>query len=354
MHAPSRGAAAPLRLSHVALSAVLAGLADANAAVAAPLNLAPRGLATASSEDFGAVAADGNDGVRNGAFDAGWVFHTRDPDLAAFYQVDLQGSYHVVRVQIFPRTDVRQGSVENFRVTVLADDGAGNPGAAVFTRDYFPTGAANFTFGTTDPGGARGRFVRIDRLDGTPPFLTFAELEVYGQNTPLGTNVALGKTVNASAPGFGATLAGGNDGNIGGDFYQGNFPVYHSAAQGVGHFYEIDLGERVDIDYLELFDRGDADTTTQFRVAVLDENLVQVYETFVDSVGLLTYDHLLDLTGVAGRYVRLETTQNEFLAFSELRVIAVPEPGAAALLTYCGIPLLARRRRNARHTSRPM
>ena len=345
MHAPSRGTAAPLRLSHAALFAVLAGLAGANAAVAAPMNLAPLGLATASSEGFGAVAADGNDGVRNGAFGNGSVFHTADPDLAAFYQVDLLGTHYIDRVQILPRTDARQGSVENFRLTVLADDGSGNPGAAVFTQDYLPTRAASFTFGTTDPAGARGRFVRIDRLDGTPPFLTFAEFEVYGQSAPLGTNVALGKTVNASAPGFGATLSGGNDGNIGGDFYQGNFPVYHSAAQGVGQFYEIDLGERVDIDYLELFDRGDADTTTGFRVAVLDENLTQVYETFVESVGLLNYDHLLDLTDVAGRYVRLETTQNEFLSFSELRVIAVPEPGAAALLTFCGIPLLTRRRR---------
>lgn len=348
MHALPRGAAAPPRRPLATLSFAIAAsscAAWAGSAAAAPLNLAPLGLATASSEDFGAVAADGNDGERNGAFGNGSVFHTSDPDLVAFYQVDLLGSYHVDRVQIFPRTDARQESVNNFRITVLADDGAGNPGAPVFTRDYFPTGAANFTFGTTDPAGARGRFVRIDRLDGTPPFLTFAEFEVYGQTAPLGTNVAFGKAVNASAPGFGATLSGGNDNNIGGDFYQGNFPVYHSAAQGIGQFYEIDLGERVDIDYLELTDRADADTTTQFRLAVLDENLTQVYETFVDSAGLLNYDHLLDLTDVAGRYVRLESTQNEFLAFSELRVIAVPEPGAAALAVMGGMPLLVRRRK---------
>src|SRR4051812_15539714 len=210
----SRGVAAfpryARRLSAVALLAVAGG------AWAAPINLAPFGTATASSEGFGASASDGNDGDRNGAFGAGSVFHTADPDRAAFYQVDLGDSHYLDRVQVFPRTDARQGSVKNFRLSVFADDGAGNPGAAVFTGTYVPTGAANYTFGTTDvgtaaPGGTRGRFVRLERLDGTPSFLTFAEMEVIGQATPLAPNVALGKPATASPPGFGATVAGGND-----------------------------------------------------------------------------------------------------------------------------------------------
>ena len=117
----------------------------------APVNLAPLGTATASSEGFGASASDGNDGNRNGAFGAGSVFHTQDPDRAAFYQMDLGDSYYLDRIQVFPRTDVRQGSVKNFRLSVFSDDGAGSPGATVFTRDYVPTGAANYTFGTADP-----------------------------------------------------------------------------------------------------------------------------------------------------------------------------------------------------------
>lgn len=339
-HLP-RGAAATSPLSLVLATVVMASLAGRAAAV--PMNLAPLGTATASSEGFGAVAADGNDGDRNGAFGAGSVFHTLDPDTGAFYQVDLGDTYYVDRLQVFPRTDARQGSVRNFRLSVFADDGSGNPGAAVFTRNYLPSSAANFTFGTTDPAGVRGRFVRLERLSPTPSFLTFSELEVIGQSTPLPTNVALGRTATASPPGFGATVAGGNDNNIGGDFFQGGFPVYHSAASGVGQFYQLDLGSMVPLDYLELIDRSDVDTTTQFRVAVLDSDLNEVYSTVVDSAGLLNYDHALDLTDVTGRYVRIETTQNQFLAFSEIRAFAVPEPAAAVLLLPLG-PMLIRQR----------
>ena len=341
-YAPRRAAAAA---SSCLAFTMLALLLFHRHATAEPINLAPLGTATASSEGFGAVAADGNDGDRNGAFGAGSVFHTADPDTAAFYQVDLGGSRYIDRVQIFPRTDARQGSVNSIRLSVFTDDGSGNPGSTVFTRDYLPGTATNFTFGTTDPAGVSGRFVRLERLSAAPSFLTFSELEVIGQSTPLPANIALGKTATASDPGFGASIAGGNDGNIGGDFYQGGFPVYHSAASGVGQFYELDLGAMVPLDYLELIDRSDADTTTQFRVAVLDESSNEVFSEVVDSAGLLNYDHTLDLTDVTGRYLRIETTQNQFLAFSEIRAFAVPEPRAAALLTLAALPAVARRRR---------
>lgn len=325
-----------------ALSLILmsAGVIDA-----APINLAPAGTATASSEGFGAVAAYGNDGIRDGAFGAGSVFHTLDPDRSAFYQVDLGADYYLDRVQVFPRTDARQASVENFRLRVLADDGAGNPGAQVFSRDYLPAGAANFTWGTNDVANTRGRFVRLERLDGAPSFLTFAEMEVFGDAAPLtGSNVAAGKPATASPAGFGANIGDANDGDIDGDFYHPEYPVYHSAAAGAGQFYQVDLGAMTDLMYLELFDRGDADTTTQFRVAVLDESETEVFSTVVDSMGPFDYDHRIELTDVAGRYVRVETTADEFLAFSEIRAIAVPEPAAAAALLVAGAPLLLRRR----------
>jgi F5/8 type C domain-containing protein len=347
-HHLSRGDAALSRLSRA--TALVALLACAGAALAAPINLAPLGIPTASSEGFGARVGYGNDGNRNGAFGGRSVFHTADPDTAAFYQVDLGNSYYLDRIQIFPRTDARQGSVENFRLSVMADDGAGNPGATVFSRDYLPTGNAGFTFGTTDPGtaapgGTRGRFVRLDRLDGSPSFLTFAEFEVIGQDTPLPQNVALGRQVTASAPGFGARTDAGVDGDIDGDFYHAGFPVYHTAVAAPGLFYQVDLGGSVDLDYLELIDRGDADTTTQFRVAVIDAAGGEVFSTILDSTGLLEYEHTIDLTDVTGRLIRIETTRAEFLAFSEIRAFPVPEPTALAAVAALAIPALMRRRR---------
>jgi hypothetical protein len=317
--------------------------------MAAPINLAPFGVASTSSEGFGAVVTDGNDGNRDGQFGNGSVFHTQDPDLAAFYEVDLGASYFLDRVQILPRSDTRQSSVENFRLTVFADDGAGNAGPVVFTQDYFPTGAANFAWGapelgTSTPGGTFGRFVRLDRLDPTPDFLTFAEFEVYGSPAPIGTNVAIGKPVTASTPGFGATLTSGVDGNLDGSFFNPGTTVYHSETQAVGQFYQVDLGETVALDYLELFDRNDSDTTTQFRVSVLNAGGIEVFSTVVDSAGLTAYDHAIDVSGVSGQFIRLETTLPQFLAFSEIRAFAIPEPGAGGLLAALGMTCLTRRR----------
>src|SRR5688572_5640111 len=169
-----------------ALSLALLGLVNLTSSVrAAPTNLAPAGTSTGSSEGFGTVFRDGNDGDRNGDYAAGSVWHTTDPDAAfpSFYQVDLGGSFYLDRVQIFPRTDARQGTVENFRIDVFADNGAGDPGANVFSGSYLPANAAGGTWGTTDPGtatpgGTLGRFVRFERLDQAPTFLTFAEFEV--------------------------------------------------------------------------------------------------------------------------------------------------------------------------------
>ena len=335
------------------LPLALLGL-TATTASAIPTNLAPAGSATASSEGFGTVAPDGIDNNREGDYNLGSVFHSENSPTPAFYQVDLGTSAYLDRVQILPRTDARQGSVEDFRLTVFADAG-GTPGAQVFTGTYLPAPErpADFAWGTTDlrtgtPGGTFGRFVRLERLDTTPDFLTFAEFEVFGQSTPLPANLAAGKPATASPAGFGSAIADGVDGDIAGDFFKGGFPVYHSEAQGVGQFYQVDLGQQVDLDYLRLFDRGDAETTSQFRVSVLDAGSTEVFSAVVNSAGLTQYDHTLDLTSVAGRYVRVETTLNEFLAFSEIEAFAViPEPAALSLAAIA-LPALLKRRRAIR------
>lgn len=81
----------------------------------------------------------------------------------------------------------------------------------------------------------------------------------------------------------------------------------------------------------------------------LDENLVEVGSrtlTVADPKSSTSDDdHVIDVSGLTGRYVRLETTQNDFLAFTELRAFAaVPEPttGVFALI---GAAAMACRRR---------
>ncbi len=144
------------------------------------LSLLPGVTATATGADYGASIEDAIDGNRDGNFGNGSVFYVNanpeSPPL--FYQVDLGSDAYIERVQVLRRTDADQGVFGNMRLTIYEDDGAGNPGAVAFTNDYLTTGFSVGSWGTTDPGasapgGALGRFVRLERLDNNY-WLTFA------------------------------------------------------------------------------------------------------------------------------------------------------------------------------------
>ncbi|NQT38122.1 MAG: PEP-CTERM sorting domain-containing protein [Planctomycetes bacterium] len=298
-----------------------------------PVNLAVTGTATGSTQAYGSIYADGNDGNRDGMFGNGSVWHTNDPDTSTFYQVDLGGDFHVDRIQIAPRRDAAQGTIENFRLTVFEDDGGGNPGAVAWTNDYLPGVATNFSWGTSDPAGAMGRFVKMERLDSSPTFLSFAEFEVYGNVAPLGPNLATGKTVDASPGGWGSAGSDAVDGDIDGHFYNPGFPIYHSNATAVGQFWEVDLGDRYTMDYVDLFGRTDGGSTTQYRVSLLTEHGAEVATAFVDhnvAATVQDHDHAVDFTGMTGRFLRVETSRAEFLTLAEVRAFGSVAPESIA------------------------
>ena len=330
-------------------------------AAPATTNLAVSGTATATGADYGAAIEDAIDGNRNGDFGAGSVFYgNANPSVPPlFYQVDLGAEAYIERVQVLRRTDAQQGVFGNMRLTIYEDDGAGAPGAVAFTQDYLTGGFTIGTWGTTDPGastpgGAYGRHVRLERLDNNY-WLTFAEFEVIGSAAPLlyteADNLVAGKPVTTlSGPGYGAQITSGNDGNINGDFNHGDRSVYHSTNYGVGEFWQVDLGATTPLDFAELFVRSDDQSTGQFKVAVLDESLTEVGSVIVDNNGPMgatpSYDLTVDLSGLTGRYLRVETTRAEYLSFTELRAFApaVPEPAAALLTVIVGLAFAARRR----------
>lgn len=317
-------------------------------------NLAPAGTATGTATDFGASIEAGIDGNRDGNFGNGSVYYTVSgggPANPLFYEVDLGIDAYIERVQILRRSDAAQGVFGNMTLTIYEDDGAGNPGAIAFQENYLP-GFQVGTFGTTDPGAqaAFGRHVRVD-VD-SPYWLTFAEFEVIGSTNPLkfteNGNIAAGKPVTTSSPaGYGALMTSGNDGDINADFNAPNRPVYHSTDFGVGEYWQVDLGQEFKLDYLELFARSDDHTTSEYRVSVLDENLAVVGSTIVDNPAFNTptpgYDHTIDVSGLVGRYIRVETTQAQYLAFTELRAFAVPEPMGLLLLTLGALGWVSRR-----------
>jgi hypothetical protein len=312
-------------------------------------NLAAGKTATSTRSDFGGTADKGVDGNRDGNFGNGSVFYENaDPTVGAtsyFYQVDLGQNDYVNRVQFLPRTDADQNVLGNFNISIFPDDGTGNPAVAPSFSQNYNSSYFGDSFGTVDPGvaapgGANGRFVRLTRLDNNY-WLTFAEMEVIGSSTPLqyteAKNIAVGKPVTtSSAPGFGAVITAGNDGNITGDFGAGS--VYHSSNHSVGEFWQVDLGANKPLAYAELFARTSVNSTSEFKVSVLD-SLLNVVDTVIVANSDVNgptpgYDHTIDLTGITGRFLRVETTGDSYLAFSELQVFAgVPEPSALGLVS---------------------
>jgi hypothetical protein len=332
----------------------------ATTAFAVPHNLATSGTAYAPQSDFGATIESGIDGNRDGNFGNGSVFYENANPNGLYYEVDLGVNAYIDRVQVLRRTDADQAVFGNMRLTIFADDGAGNPGTVAFTKDYLSGNPENNdggfelgTWGATDmslnaPTGLQGRHVRLERIDGNY-WLTFAEFEVIGDTVPTpfveANNIARGKPVTfSSGPDYGALESSGNDGLIDSNFGAGAYrPVYHSALAQVGEYWQVDLGAMTQLDRLELFTRTDEGrtddgnpetgpdplyvTTSEFKVSVLNESFSEVTSFIVQNTPpdiANQYDNLINAAGATGRYIRVETTKAEFLAFAELRAFAGP------------------------------
>jgi hypothetical protein len=322
------------------------------------LSLLPGATATATGADFGSSIGDAIDGNRDGNFGNGSVFYENAGAPPLFYQVDLGTNAYIDRVQLLRRTDATQGVFGNVRLSIYPDDGSGNPAAVPsFQHDYQTSSFTVGTWGTVDPGGsapggANGRFVRLERLDNNY-WLTFSEFEVIGSLSPMAAtetnNLAAGKPVTTlSPPGYGALITSGNDSNINGDFDDPARSVYHSTNYGAGEYWRVDLGATTTLDFAELFARSGVHTTSQYKVSVLDSGLNVVGSVIVDNAPPdgpnPGWDHTVDLSGLTGRYVQVEATQEQYLSFTELRVFAaVPEPCTLALVCI-GFPWLVYRR----------
>jgi hypothetical protein len=361
-----------LRAALLASVAVLAALTRPNQARANPdpgmTNLAAGKTATSTRTDFGGTPDRAVDGNRDGNFGNGSVFYENaDPTPGAtsyFYQVDLGQNDYINRVQFLPRTDADQNIFGNFNISIFPDDGSGTPAAIPSFSQNYNSSYFGDSFGTTAPGaaapgGANGRFVRIMRLDNNF-WMTFAEMEVVGASTPLqytaSNNIALGKPVTTSSPpGFGAVLGAGNDGNITGDFNAGS--VYHSSNHSVGEYWQVDLGANTPLTYANLFARTSVNSTSEFKVSVFDSSMNLVNSVIVANSDVNGptpgYDHSIDLTGMTGEFIRVETTTDSYLALSELQVFAgVPEPsmivlGGLGLVGLVGLSRSRRRRASA-------
>ncbi len=306
-------------------------LAVAASLPAAPVvsNLAPAGVPTGSSVYTGAPASqftDASDGNRDGNYFGGLsVFHTAGAETnpPTFWEVDLGANYRLDRVMIWPRTDAAQNTVENFKLVVRD-----NANVIVWQQTFLPIAAVNTVWGTSAMRGVTGRRVRLERLDQSPNFMTFAEFEVWGSVQDGPVNLATGKPVTASPAAFGTFATNGNDGKLDGNYTLPGNPIFHSAYQSVGQFWEVDLGQDRPLDYATIFNRTDHATTTSVRLSVRNAAGTEVYSTTLGDIsrnvtvnGGVQFDVTHDFPGViTGRYVRVETTLAQYLAFTELEV----------------------------------
>ena len=311
-------------LSHLAVLLLM----SAAFSKAALTNLALSGTATASSEGYGAIAADGNDGNRNGTFGAGSVFHTLNEAGPSWWQVVLPGNRYLDHVRIFNRVDAIQGSVGNFRII------AKKAGVETFNQVFLPTAATDNNtsraWGTSALRGVQADTVRVERVSNSNPaaanFLTFAECEVWGGTAPL-TGLLTPLSVTGSPAGSGTALGDANDGDINGNFAAAGSPTYLSAAQGVGQFWEADLGADTLVKSVLLFNRCEVAGTTNVRVKLVNSSGATTWTQDLNiGLGAATpFNFGFEIEpNVGGRRVRVETLGNEFLMLAEVQTFGSP------------------------------
>ncbi len=310
--------------------------------------------ATATNSDYGSTPNLAIAGTTDGNFGDGTVWYGNSPSSEGTntspsttynYTVNLGQNDYIDRVQFLPRTDADQNIFGNFSISIY--QGVAGPDNTVvpaatpsFSEDY-NSGYFGDTFATADPGnsanggsanGSYGQFVRITRLDNNY-WMTFAAMQVVGSPVPMqdtiSNDLALNKPVTTSSPaGFGGSISGGNDGNISGDLNAPSSPDFCSSTAGAGQYWQVDLGANTSLSTAELFCRENVNenTTSQFDVEVFNSSMQEVDSVIVnnnESAG--NFDHEINLSGVTGEFIRLATTQNQYLSFSELEVFGTSQ-----------------------------
>ncbi|NQT40380.1 MAG: PEP-CTERM sorting domain-containing protein [Planctomycetes bacterium] len=96
---------------------------------------------------FGPLGHGSNEAVYDGAMQSGANTFSMDPGVASEYVLDLGQSRDLSTIRVWQRSDCCDDRLANFSVSLLADDGSGLPGEAVFS-DSFDGQVPNKSFGS--------------------------------------------------------------------------------------------------------------------------------------------------------------------------------------------------------------
>ena len=276
-------------------------------------NLALHQPATQSST-YGStpVAARAVDGNTDGIFSHNSVTHTYY-DNQAWWQVNLQSTKIIHGIKIWNRTDCCSDRLVNYRVLVL--DRNSN---VVWSneQDGYPDPVVSLNLNSVI-----GRYVKIE-LTGTN-YLSLAEVEVLGTDF---INLAMGKTAIQSSTYSSAAAARAVDGNTDGVYSHNS--VSHTLNNSQA-WWRVDLGAELYIDYVRLFNRTDCcgDRLDSFYVSILDSSLNVVTSRYISTPP--NPSTTIALSGVKGRYVKVQLTGTDYLSLAEVQVVGGPLPNLA-------------------------
>lgn len=171
---------------------------DPNVALGKP---AFESSSTDDPHNFLSPASAAVDGNRDGNFGDGSVTENGTPDSNAYWYVNLQGSYQISGIQIWGRTDCCGSRLDNAIVSVFAagedPNGTGTPVWSGRLGTISSASASAQQVGAFAPN-VTGQYVRVQLAGDTEPWLSLAEVEVYG--TPGGGGSGSGGSTVAAAP----------------------------------------------------------------------------------------------------------------------------------------------------------
>lgn len=330
----------------VTIIAMGCGVVASQNAVALPTNLsiAPATVATASSNLAANSPSFAKDGVRNVPV-ANQFWHSTNNTADNFgiqhwYEVNLGSDFYLDRLEIFARNS-NQDTVKNFRLEVY-----NNAGTTVFSQMFLTDGKTTgdrawATDAFRNVVGSRVRIIRDPPHAQWDRAMTFAEFEVWGQSSPIPTNLALNRPTTSSTPlvDSGPTGPGlANDGNLGGHFWLESVFVTDGTTApftgpfGSGHFWQTQLAAPSAINYVTLFARSDDYTQNgPVRISIIGANgstVVASADTTLGGLdsGLERFDVTqLFPTNPVGSFVRVEALDTNLkLALAEVEVFGPP------------------------------
>jgi hypothetical protein len=304
-----------------------------------PINVAVNGIARASSDVWAGTSAanliDGNP--------ASFVHPLAQAGTLGFtYTIDLFASYPFEALEIVNRSNCCPDRLSNYRVSLHENNGAGQPGAAVWSTvvraDGSNSGQAGIDTLTPDldPAGTfAGRFITIENLNDYEYSPQIAEVRALTFDAPP-ANLATGKAVGYhDAIGMAVGAWGGLPATniVDGSYATISHPLEQFSA---GYYVEVDLGEETSIGSLEIGGRLDGccpDRLTNATVEIRDGTSNTVF--LRELPGMITEPVTVETGGATGRYVRVVNTNGDVYSpqLSELRVYPPTGPSVPFQIT---------------------